>query len=169
MHYTNTDNPIDFPKIDKSKCYQLIGVPASGKSTWIKDQIWALGLTIVSTDVWVEDFAKRMGKTYSEVFTEYMPTAVNLMADQVVLARKQSHSIIWDQTSTTIKSRARKFNMLPNYEHIAVVFRTPDIDTLKERLASRPGKEVPWEVVQAMIDNWEEPTEEEGFKEIWYV
>ena len=151
------------------KCYQLIGVPAAGKSTWIKDQIWALGLNIVSTDVWVEDFAKRMGKTYSEVFGEYMPTAVNLMADHVVKCRENNHDVIWDQTSTTIKSRARKFNMLPDYYHIAVVFRTPEIEVLKERLANRPGKEIPWEVVQGMIDNWEEPTNDEGFKEIWYA
>lgn len=151
------------------KCYQLIGVPASGKSTWIKDQIWALGLTVVSTDAFVEDYARAQGKTYSEVFKDYMPTAVDLMAKQVVFAREHDHTVVWDQTSTTLVSRVRKFNMLPNYEHIAVVFRTPDIDILKERLASRPGKEVPWEVVQNMIDNFEMPTEEEGFKEIWYV
>ena len=151
------------------KCYQLIGVPGSGKSTWIKNQIWALGLTVVSTDSWVELEAQRQGKTYSEVFTEYMPTAVDLMAKQVVVAREHGHTVIWDQTSTTVVSRIRKFNMLPDYEHIAIVFRTPDLDVLKERLASRPGKEVPWEVVQSMIDNFEMPTEEEGFKEIWYV
>ena len=151
------------------KCYQLIGVPGSGKSTWVKDQIWTLGLTVVSTDMWVEIYAKEQGKTYSEVFADYMPTAVDLMAKQVVFAREHGHTIIWDQTSTTVKSRVRKFNMLPDYEHIAVVFRTPELDVLKERLASRPGKDIPWEVVQGMIDNWEEPTEEEGFKEIWYV
>jgi predicted kinase len=89
------------------------------------------------------------------------------MANQVVFAREHGHTVIWDQTSTTVKSRARKFNMLPDYEHIAIVFPTPDLDVLKQRLASRAGKEVPWEVVQGMIDNWEEPTEEEGFKEIW--
>ncbi len=152
-----------------SKCYQLIGVPCAGKSTWIKDQIWALGLTVVSTDSFVEDYAKAQGKTYSEVFKEYMPTAVDLMAKQVVFAREHGHTIIWDQTSTTIASRARKFNMLPNYEHIAVVFRTPEKAELERRLANRPGKEIPREVVQGMIDNWEEPTEDEGFKEIWYV
>jgi predicted kinase len=151
------------------KCYQLIGVPAAGKSTWIKDQDWALGLTIVSTDPFVEDYARAQGKTYTEVFKDYMPTAVDLMANQVVFAREHDHTVIWDQTSTTVKSRERKFRMLPDYEHIAVVFRTPDLDVLKERLASRPGKYVPWEVVQSMIDNWEEPTNEEGFKEIWFV
>jgi predicted kinase len=149
------------------KCYQLIGVPCAGKSTWIKNQIWMLGLTVVSTDAFVEDYARAQGKTYSEVFKDYMPRAVELMAEQVVRARELDHTIIWDQTSTTIASRTRKFRMLPDYEHIAVVFKTPDITVLKERLASRPGKEIPWEVVQGMIDNFEMPTEEEGFKEIW--
>jgi len=151
------------------KCYQLIGVPCAGKSTWIKHQIWALGLTVVSTDVFVEDYAQSVGKTYSEVFTEYMPKAVELMAKQVVNARKLGHTIIWDQTSTTVKSRARKFNMLPDYEHIAVVFKTPEHKELMRRLMNRPGKDIPDHVIASMIASWEEPTNEEGFKEIWYV
>ena len=151
------------------KCYQLIGVPGSGKSTWVKNQIWALGLSVVSTDNFVEAYANQQGKTYNEVFKDYMPIAVRLMANQAEICRANGVDVIWDQTSTTIASRARKFNMLPDYEHIAVVFRTPDINVLKKRLASRPGKEIPWEVVQAMIDNWDEPYEEEGFKEIWRV
>jgi hypothetical protein len=103
-----------------------------------------------------------------------MPTAIQQMMVNVNIASALQLDIVWDQTSTTIASRARKFNALPpstNYEHIAVVFRTPKIEVLKERLASREtsGKIVPWEVVQGMIDAWEEPTNEEGFKEIWYV
>jgi predicted kinase len=152
-----------------SKLYVMVGVPASGKSTWIKDQIWALGLTIVSTDAFVEDYARSQGKTYSEVFDEYMPTAVELMAEQVVRARELGHDIIWDQTSTTIATRAKKLRMLPDYYAIAVVFRTPDRDTLDRRLISRPGKSIPRHVVDNMINNWEEPTEDEGFKEIWYT
>lgn len=151
------------------KCYQLVGVPGSGKSTWIKDQIWALGLTVVSTDAFVEDYARAQGKTYSEVFKDYMPTAVDLMAEQVVRARTLNHSVIWDQTSTTVASRRRKFNMLPDYKHIAVVFNTPDQKELTRRLAGRPGKHIPWEVIQGMIDNFEMPTLAEGFSEIWQV
>ena len=151
------------------KCYQLVGVPGSGKTTWVRDQEWALGLTIVSTDAFVEDYARAQGKTYSEVFEEYMPTAVNLMAEQVVRARELGHTVIWDQTSTTVKSRARKFNMLPDYEHIAVVFRTPDEEEHQRRLATRPGKVIPEAVLFDMVWNFEMPTEDEGFKEIWYT
>lgn len=151
------------------KLYVLVGVPGSGKSTWVKNQKWALGLPVVSTDAFVEDYAKSQGKTYSEVFDEYMPTAVQKMAEQVVFYRENNVDIIWDQTSTTIASRARKIRMLPNYYAIAVVFRKPDDEELKRRLASRPGKDVPWSVVEQMWGSWEDPTEDEGFSEIWYT
>ena len=152
-----------------NKCYQLIGVPGAGKTTWIRQQIWVIGMEYVSTDHHVEAYAESQGKTYTEVFKDYMPTAVDLMAADVVEARTAKRDIIWDQTSTTVKSRARKFAMLPDYWHIAVVFPTPAIAVLKERLASRPGKDIPWDVVQGMIDNFEMPTEAEGFKEIWRI
>jgi predicted kinase len=151
------------------KCYQLIGVPGSGKSTWVAEQDWALTCAQVSTDKWVEIYAKEVGRTYSEVFTDFMPTAVDLMAKEVVAAREAGRDIIWDQTSTTVKSRARKFNMLPGYEHIAVVFETPSRLELKRRLASRPGKEIPDAVIEGMLASFEMPSEEEGFKEIWYT
>jgi len=151
------------------KCYQLIGVPASGKSTWVGNQEWAKDCAYISTDSWVELYAKEQGKTYSEVFVEYMPKAVNIMTEHVKLARDAGQDIIWDQTSTTVKSRARKFNMLPDYEHIAVVFKTPEHKELMRRLTSRPGKEIPDHVITSMIVSWEDPTEEEGFNEIWYV
>jgi len=108
------------------KCYQLIGVPGSGKSTWVKNQIWALGLTVVSTDNFVEAYANQQGRTYSEVFEDYMPTAIDLMIQQVAFAQQHGHTVIWDQTSVTVASRRKKFRMLPDYQHIAVVFKTPD-------------------------------------------
>ena len=52
---------------------------------------------------------------------------------------------------------------------IFVVFKTPNRDELDVRLSGRPGKHIPKQVVDSMIEKWEEPTEEEGFKEIWHV
>ena len=151
------------------KCYQLVGVPGSGKSTWIKNQTWMLGMPVVCTDTFVEDYAKKQGKTYSEVFDEYMPIAVKLMANQAKICEANGLDLIWDQTSTTIASRARKFNTLPRYEHIAVVFTTPEPEELARRSASRPGKVIPEDVMRSMIDGFEMPTEDEGFTEIWRV
>lgn len=153
------------------KLYVMVGVPGSGKSTWIKNQIWALGLTVVSTDAFVEDYARSVGKTYSEVFDEYMPTAVELMIQQVIRARELGHDIIWDQTSCTPATRLKKIRMLQDYYKIAVVFKTPPTEELIARLESREGKNVPWEIVSSMASNLEAdpPSLNEGFDEIWYT
>ena len=154
-----------------NKVYVMVGVPGSGKSTWIKNQVWSNDCVIVSTDEHVEAYAKKVKKTYTEVFDEYMPTAVELMAADVVKAREEGKDIIWDQTSTTIATRAKKFRMLPDYYKIAVVFKTPPTPELQRRLSSRPGKNIPWEVVSNMAQQLETepPTMEEGFNEIWYT
>lgn len=150
----------------KNKCYQLIGVPASGKSTWIKNQDWAKDIPVVSTDNFVEAYALEQGKTYNEVFKEYMPIAVKLMANQALICQANHLDVIWDQTSTTVLSRRRKFNTLRNYDHIAVVFPIPESEELARRLASRPGKNIPAHVMSSMIDGFEMPTLDEGFVEI---
>lgn len=152
----------------KPKCYQLVGVPSSGKSTWALNQDWAMSCVYVSTDQYVEAYARSVGKTYSEVFESFMPDAVRIMTEEVIKARELGKDIIWDQTSTTVLSRKKKFNMLPDYYHIAVVFQTPSKEELERRLASRPGKIIPKDVVENMIKNFEIPTEAEGFKEIWH-
>lgn len=151
------------------KCFMLVGVPGSGKSTWIENQDWANDCDIISTDIYVEIEALHQGKTYSEVFEEYMPIAIEMMTQDVEHARLAGRDIIWDQTSTTIASRRRKFRMLPEYTHIAVVFKTPEPEELSRRLNSRSGKTIPDHVIMRMIDGFVMPTEDEGFAEIWYA
>jgi predicted kinase len=151
------------------KLYVLVGVPGAGKSTWVKNQDWAKDCSYVSTDMWVDMEAERQGKTYNEIFKDYMPHAVKLMANHVELAREKGMDIIWDQTSCTVGSRMKKFRMLPDYYAIAVVFKTPEREELDRRLAGRPGKNIPEYVVQSMIDSWQEPSSDEGFDEIWHV
>jgi predicted kinase len=151
------------------KLYVLVGVPGSGKSTWVNSQDWASNCAYISTDKFVDAYAHEVNKTYSEVFDYIMPKAVKMMADEVVTARELGQDIIWDQTSTTAGSRRKKFKMLPDYYAIAVVFKTPAMDELNRRLQGRPGKNIPDHVMRNMIDNFEMPSEEEGFKEIWYA
>ena len=148
------------------KLYVLVGVPGSGKSTWVSNQKWAENCVYISSDKHIENYAAEQGKTYNEVFKNYATTAVSLMLDDVVAARNEGKDIIWDQTSVNIKSRKKKFTMLPDYYHIAVVFPTPEPEEHARRL-NRPGKHIPKDVLQSMIDTFVMPTEEEGFKEIW--
>lgn len=150
-----------------SKVYVLVGVPGAGKSTWVNNQEWAKDCVYVSSDQLIEEEAERQGKTYNDVFKDYVSEAISLMLDQVIAAREEGKDIIWDQTSVSVKSRKKKFSMLPDYEHIAVVFPTPEGAELARRLASRPGKNIPDEVVKSMIYSFEMPTEEEGYKEVW--
>lgn len=150
-----------------SKVYVLVGVPGAGKSTWVENQLWAKDCVYVSSDKLIEEEAERQGLTYNDVFKDYINEAISLMLDQVLAARDEGRDIIWDQTSVSVKSRKKKFQVLPDYEHIAVVFETPDRVELEKRLASRPGKSIPWEIVDSMISNFEMPSEEEGFKEVW--
>jgi predicted kinase len=154
-----------------SKLYVLVGVPGSGKSTWVHNQKWVDECVYVSTDEFVEDYAKECNLTYSEVFQDYMPRAVELMVERVLWAKALGKDIIWDQTSTTIKTRAKKLRMLPDYYAIAVVFKTPQSAELQRRLTSRPGKIIPQDVVDSMTLQLinEPPSIEEGFKEIWYA
>ena len=151
------------------KLYVLVGVPGSGKSTWVANQEWAADCAYISTDYYVEKFARRLGKTYNEVFDDVMPRAIRLMMRAVNIARKAKKDVIWDQTSTTIASRKRKFHALPKYYSIAVVFKTPATDELARRLAGRPGKNIPAHVMNSMISGFVMPTESEGFKEIWHT
>jgi len=152
-------------------CYQLIGVPAAGKSTWVQAQAWMQDYAYISTDKFVDAHAELVDKTYNEVFHEVMKHAVELMAQEVVAARDAGKNIVWDQTSCSISSRKKKFNMLKDYEHVAVVFKTPETKELHRRLAGRPGKNIPLNVVEQMARDleMEPPALEEGFKEIWFA
>lgn len=151
------------------KLYMLIGVPGSGKSTWIANQDWTKDIPIVSSDKFIDEHAAKEGKTYNEVFADYVKIATHLMDNQVLICKANNTDIIWDQTNTSVKSRKAKLDKLEGYEKIAVVFRTPEKEELDKRLAQRVGKHIPANVMESMIANLQEPTEEEGFTEIWYA
>lgn len=152
-------------------CYILVGVPAAGKSTWTANQQFDwLKTVIVSTDNYIDRVAKEQGKTYSEVFKDEMPRAVDSMVDEVYAAIAAGHDIVWDQTSVSVGTRSKKLRMLPaDYRAIAVVFATPEREELKRRLASRPGKNIPEYAMRSMIKNFEVPTVDEGFDEVRFI
>ena len=66
--------------MNKPKLYILIGVPGSGKSSWVANQMFDWNRTVVaSSDGHIERHAKSIGKTYNDVFKDYAPKAMKLM------------------------------------------------------------------------------------------
>lgn len=150
--------------------YMLVGVPGSGKTTWIENQNFDLGNTVIlSTDNYIERKAMEYGSTYSEMFDQLILPANKKMEDHLKYALSGGHDIVWDQTNTTAKSRKSKLQKLVGYKKVAVVFPTPDIEEHQRRLDSRPGKFIPFEVIMRMKRDLQVPTVEEGFDEIIFV
>lgn len=149
--------------------YILVGVPASGKSTWAETQQNLVDCDYISSDIFIEEYAREKGVSYSEAFDEAIKPAISKMLDELEKSVLACRDIIWDQTSTTIASRAKKLNLLRIYCKVAVVFKTPDEEEHRRRLSLREGKTIPEEVLKEMIENFEQPTIEEGFDEILYV
>jgi predicted kinase len=143
--------------------YMLVGVPGSGKTTWIKNN--KHNAVVLSTDDYIEKVAAKQGKTYSEVFKDVIGDATDQMEKDLLQAVRNERDIIWDQTNLTAKSRKGKLSRIPkSYKKVAVYFTVPS--DLRDRLASRPGKTIPEPVIISMINQLQPPTKEEGFDEI---
>jgi hypothetical protein len=148
--------------------WMLVGIPASGKSTWVKEQGFDPETTvIISTDDIIERRAAAVGKTYSEVFQAEYKSASGEMNKNLHNALAENKDIVWDQTNTTVKSRHAKLAMIPHrYNRIAVVFASPSDHELNFRLMNRPGKNIPWNVINGMKNSFEVPSLQEGFSKI---
>lgn len=152
-------------------CHVLVGLPGSGKSTWCN--IHVAGRTIpyntVSTDNIIEAHAARQGKTYSEVFKDYIKLAQMEYDAQLAQYLAAGSNILVDRTNMTKTSRAKILRLVPDhYIKNAIVFTCKD-DTLEKRLASRPGKIIPDFVIKSMRSTYQDPTLSEGFDDIIYV
>lgn len=155
----------------KPVCYFLIGLPASGKSSYIENVMLAehhnyfphTKPVILSTDNYIEAKCKLAGETYSEGFSKYYAEAERNMYDELQYAIIDKRDIIWDQTNLNVNARRKKLALLKDYEIHAVVVPLPEEDEWLRRLSSRPGKVIPVHALLGMKKNYQHPTKEEGF------
>lgn len=147
----------------------LVGLPYSGKSFLAK----SLGLyngnyTVISSDLMVQGYAESVGKTYNDVFKDYIEQAqkdaVSLMQDSLRLKK----DIVIDQTNLTISSRKRKLSQVSKeYEKICIVVPQPSDEELELRKATRTSHIIPEEALRQMKSIYQQPTLEEGFDSIY--
>jgi predicted kinase len=146
--------------------HMLIGVPGSGKSFWLAQNVTP-GAVVLSTDDLIDRWAQANNQTYTEIFKKVVGEATRVMGEQLRQAVLDKKDIFWDQTNSSTKVRASKLAQIPDtYEKVAVFFSTPPDAELVRRLASRPGKTIPTNVVLSMKSQLEPPTEAEGFDQI---
>lgn len=146
----------------------MIGIPGSGKSTAVykitEKFSWSRTWMLLSTDNYIEISAKRLGKTYSDIFQELIKEAEEDLNYKRKLAIDDNMNIIHDQTNLSVKSRKQKLGNIPNfYTKIAMVVATPDDEELQRRLDSRPGKIIPPKIIEFMKAGFVYPTYNEGF------
>jgi predicted kinase len=146
----------------------MVGVPGSGKSTWISQRSFSRQRTVITgTDNHVEAYAQRTGKTYTQAFKEFIDQAGPLMDTDIARAVSLDMDIVWDQTSLRRQGRIDKLAQIPDYyRKIAIVFPIPEPEELERRLTQRPGKTIPVDVVNRMRSSFEIPTLDEGWDEV---
>ena len=157
------------------KCIMLVGVPASGKSTWTFNKFGTMA-NVASTDKIIEEVASDYGMTYNEGFNELIQFAEKVMWRQIMSYQMRGADFIIDRTNLTAKARKRFIQKLKlhRYEIDCVVFPEVGSEALsheewKRRLNSRQGKSIPQEVLDRMINSYEIPLKSEGFDNIIFI
>jgi len=152
------------------KCVILVGVPGSGKSTWLIDNT-TVSSKIVSTDNIIEGLAYAYGFTYNEIFSETIRFADMVMVKRMLEAAESGLDLYIDRTNMSEKSRRQFINKLKKYgyEFECVIFPTPEPEEWQRRLDSRPGKTIPQEALDRMQNSYEIPLESEGFSKITFI
>jgi len=151
------------------KCIMLVGVPASGKSTWIQEYMPMAN--VMSTDIVIENVARSYGMTYNEGFKDLISFAEKVMWRHITWSIASQVNFVIDRTNLTAKSRKKFIDKLKlhGYELECVVFPTPEPDEWKRRLDSRPGKTIPQEALDRMVNSYEVPLMSEGFSSVTFL
>lgn len=156
---------------DRPFCWVFVGLPAVGKSTYINDCVRGRSIkyAVISSDAYIERAARIENKTYNEVFKNHIDWAQKQFFEDIKNAISMNENIIVDRTNLTVKSRSKILNMLTsNYIKVAVVFEC-SADLHVKRLASRPEKVIPNDVIALMYLTFQTPTLSEGFDSITII
>lgn len=138
-----------------------IGLPASGKSTYIKRNY--KNHIIVSNDIIVDKYAVQNKIDYNEAFERIGKSKIiQLGMNDFKKALKTGKSIVLDNTNLTKSIRKQYLDLSEGYKKIALIFKIGKKE-MQKRLKGREGKTIPNEVIEKMEKSYEEPTKLEGF------
>lgn len=142
----------------KSEVIVLVGIPSSGKSSWVKLFIEGHdGYVIIHPDSIREELTGDVQNQSrnAEVF--------KLAFQRMDEALKSGKSVIFDSCAQSRERRKAIIQIGKKYdaEIHAIVFKIP-LEVAKERNAKRE-RVVPNFVLERMNSQWEDPSKDEGF------
>lgn len=146
----------------------LCGPPGCGKTTFAQKFLPAPFIRLSLDDIILTE-AKKQGKTYPELFNDFVNEASEILQARIELCveKKLSHYI--DMTNCTEGSRKSKLNKLSeDFYKIGIYFPSYNSDILNKRVNSRASQTdlnhtVPFKVIQSMSNIYKEPSKKEGF------
>lgn len=155
-----------FSDISCCEVIMMVGLPASGKTTWAEKWIKEhpekryvlLGTNLVLDQMKVPGLLRK--GNYGERFDRLMERATDIFNILLTRAARTARNYILDQTNVYKGARKRKLKPFASFQKIAVVV-FPKPEELKIRSQKRfreTGKEVPAEAVNQMLANFALPT-----------
>ena len=150
----------------------LTGMPGCGKSTFRAPY----DAVTISSDDFIEAFARNNGITYNEAWKDCVKTAERAMYARLeqLIAKESSH-IVWDQTNLTPASRIAKLNRFnqaggKEYRKISIFFEPNYSLTLARNEQRREfGRALPISTLEDMSLQITRPTKVEGFDYVLVV
>jgi predicted kinase len=143
-------------KIENTKIYMMIGLPGSGKSTYIKENLQ--NLPIVSKD---EMRVKIFRKDYDQANEIYISRISQYICDLLI---ENNISFILDETHSKKDRRKKIIDRYKNKCKIIGIFINEKPEICKERRINFPE-----EIMDKKIKEFEVPTEDEGFNKLIYI
>lgn len=134
-------------------CVVLIGIPYSGKSTFVSEHAWLRQLPKISFD---DEVMTLTGGDYTKWAEVAEQAGLNIEEKQMALI-KAGETFVVDKTNVSTLEREKLISELQSYGYqtVAIVFEPPAAKELKRRIQKRTDKLIPSEVIAQMRCNFE--------------
>lgn len=160
------------------QCFILIGFPATGKSSWIENNVDESNpnVHVASFDRYFDARSKSENKTYDEVQRDNFKEGALNYRMELSIAIKANKTIYFDRTFLGDNARGTHINRMHcNHYHVTgIVFPYPtgpklSYDEWQYRLQNRPGKTIKEYDLRQMGLMYIEPNMTEGFDRLVFL